>query len=126
MISIYIDEVLNSNTELLDLVDSISPLIVTTESRGTTISYYTTGITPTYIKNSLVSDTYTVNLEVWGNTFTDVVKASVKARTLLESSTGSVEGLNVVSCRLSTGSSGVSEDGENYVYKHTYELKINY
>ena len=128
MISIYIDNVLTSDADVTALTTNIAPILAKTDADDITIVYRTADITPDYAKGSkgAHSETYTVELDIWANTFTKAVETSLACRHALETGAPTtIEGIKVKRCVFTGGSSQGTEDGF-FVYTHTYSIKIQF
>lgn len=137
MISIYVDEVLTNDTTVTSLTTNIAPMLADLRTENSeedynaddiTIVYRTADISPEYIKGSKKArtETYTVELDVWARTFTNAVTTSIACRSALETGAPTIiDGIKVVSCLLTGGSSQGTEDGF-FVYTHTYSIKIRF
>lgn len=128
MISLYIDKVLTNNAELTALTTNIAPILAKTDNEDITVVYRTADISPDYLKGSRSarSETYTVELDIWADTFSKAVETSLVCRHALENGAPTIiEDMKVVSCVLTGGSSQGTEDGF-FVYTHTYSIKIQF
>lgn len=126
MITLVVDEVLNNNAELVDLTAEISPVLAISETKDPVITYFTKKIDPQYSPKGVIrsmSDTYTVVVEAWSDSFSDSLKVMLLARESLEDMRGVIKGMNVSYCRVVDGGSGVDEN-RMFVYSYTFEIKI--